>query len=76
MKNIIKKGIQTVKQAVLTLVKIMGFVPSQKQPFPGIKILAQFLERFYFIKLGAEVAQIKPLTSLFFGRRGECQTTI
>lgn len=61
LKKISKKDIQTVKQAVLALVKIVGFTPSKKQPFPGIKVLAQALERFYFIKLGADINATKPL---------------
>jgi hypothetical protein len=56
LKKISKKDIQTVKQAVLALVKIFGFAPSKKQPFPGIKVLAQALERLYFIKVGANIA--------------------
>jgi hypothetical protein len=61
LKKISKKNISTVKQATLALVKIVGFTPSQKQPLPGIKVLAQALERFYFIKIGADINQTKPL---------------
>ena len=56
-----KKLIQTVKEAVLVLSKIVGFAPSKKQPLPGIKILTQALERFYFIKIGASLNKRKPL---------------
>lgn len=46
------KKVKTVKQAALTLAKLAGFAPSKKQPLPGVKVLAQSLERFYYIKLG------------------------
>ncbi len=55
------KVIKTVKEAVLALVKIVGFAPSKKQPLPGVKILTQALERFYFMKCGARVSRKKPL---------------
>ncbi len=61
LKHIGKKDIETVKEAVLALSKIIGFAPSKKQPLPGVKVLAQALERFYFIKLGASVNKTKPL---------------
>lgn len=47
-----QKTLKTVKEVTLALVKLAGFAPSKKQPMPGIKILAQALERFYYIKLG------------------------
>lgn len=53
-----RKVITTVKEATLALVKLAGFAPSKRQPLPGIKILAQSLERFHYIKLGYEA---KPL---------------
>jgi hypothetical protein len=56
-----KKVIQTVKEAVLVLSKIVGFAPSKKQPLPGIKILAKAIEAFYFIKIGASINKMKPL---------------
>jgi len=61
LQKISKKDIQTVKQATLALGKIVGFTPSKKQPFPGIKVLAQALERLYFIKIGASLNKMKPL---------------
>ena len=48
-----KIKISTVAQGVLALGKIVGFTPSRKQPFPGIKVLAQAIDRFFFIKMGA-----------------------
>ena len=42
----------TLKQAVLCLAKLVGFVPTKKQPMPGIKILAEALDRFHYIKIG------------------------
>ena len=47
-----KKPIRTAKEAVLALAKIVGFAKSKRQPLPGVKVLAQALERFYYIKLG------------------------
>ena len=47
-----RKVIKTVKEATLALVKLAGFASSKRQPMPGIKILAQSLERFHYIKLG------------------------
>lgn len=48
------KSLTTVKEATLALVKLAGFAPSKRQPLPGIKVLAQALERFHYIKLGFE----------------------
>jgi hypothetical protein len=48
-----KTTISTVGEGVLALGKMVGFAPSRKQPFPGIKVLAQALDRFFFIKMGA-----------------------
>ena len=53
-----KKTISTVGDVVLALGKIVGFAPSSKQPFPGIKVLAQALDRFFFIKMGATASLI------------------
>lgn len=61
LEKIGKKDIKTVKEAVLALSKIIGFAPSKKQPLPGVKVLAQAIERFHFIKLGASVNKTKPL---------------
>lgn len=55
LEKVTKKDIQTIKDAVLALCKIVGFAPSKKQPLPGIKVLAQAFERFYYIKLGASI---------------------
>jgi hypothetical protein len=52
----VKTSISTVGEGVLALGKIVGFAPSRKQPFPGIKVLAQALDRFFFIKTGASVS--------------------
>lgn len=47
-----RKAIKTVREATLALAKLAGFAPSKRQPMPGIKILAQSLERLHYIKLG------------------------
>jgi hypothetical protein len=53
-----KKGaIKTVKHAILALASIVGFAPSKKQPMPGVKVLAQALERFHFIRLGFDAGK-------------------
>lgn len=46
------KQILTLKIAVLSIAKFVKFVPTKKQPMPGIKIMAEALERFYYIKMG------------------------
>ncbi len=50
-----KKPIHSIKEATLALVKMIGFAPSKKQPMPGVKVLAQALERFYYLKIGARL---------------------
>lgn len=53
LEKIDKKPIKTVKEAVLALAKIVGFAKSKRQPLPGVKVLAQAFERFYYIKVGS-----------------------
>lgn len=53
LQALVKTTISTVGEGVLALGKMVGFAPSRKQPFPGIKVLAQALDRFFFIKMGA-----------------------
>lgn len=53
-----RKGLKTVREATLALAKLAGFAPSKRQPMPGIKILAQSLERFHYIKLGFEAKPV------------------
>lgn len=52
--------VDTLRQATLALVKLVGFAPSKKQPLPGVKVLATAIERFFFVKQGA-AAVSKPL---------------
>jgi hypothetical protein len=62
LQSISGKKIETVRQAVLALTKIVGFAPSKKQPLPGVKVLATAIQSFFFIKLGANsIAYCKPL---------------
>jgi hypothetical protein len=49
--------IKTVKHAILALASVVGFAPSKKQPMPGVKVLAQALERFHFILLGFDAGK-------------------
>jgi hypothetical protein len=52
LESISNKTLKTVKDGTLALAKLAEFAPSKRQPMPGIKILAQAIERFYYIKLG------------------------
>jgi len=62
LQSISGKKIETVRQAVLALTKIVGFAPSKKQPLLGVKVLATAIQSFFFIKLGANsIAHCKPL---------------
>lgn len=54
------KPVDSLRQATLALVKLVGFAPSKKQPWPGVKVLATAIERFFFVKQGA-AAVSKPL---------------
>ncbi len=54
LQKVSKKKIITVVDAVLALAALVGFARSKKQPLPGIKVLAQAIERFYYVKLGSE----------------------
>lgn len=51
-----KKKVETLEQAVLALGKIVGFARSKKQPLPGVRMLAQALERLYYLKKGYQAA--------------------
>lgn len=50
----------SLRQATLALARLVGFAPSKKQPWPGVKVLATAIERFFFVKQGA-AAVSKPL---------------
>lgn len=50
------KKIETIKDFILGLSKeLAAFSPTKKNPFPGIKKLAQTIQRFYYLKKGAEL---------------------
>ena len=53
LQKVSSKKIVSLRDAILALAKIVGFAPSKKQPFPGVKVLATAIERFFFIKLGS-----------------------
>ncbi len=62
LESISNKTLKTVKDGTLALAKLAEFAPSKRQPMPGIKVLAQAIERFYYIKLGFNAKTIiKPL---------------
>jgi hypothetical protein len=60
LQTMTSKTILSLGDAVLALGRIVGFAPSKKQPFPGVKVLATALERFAFASIGFHAA-IKPL---------------
>lgn len=55
LQKVSSQTIISIGDAVLALAKIVGFAPSKKQPFPGVKVLATAIERFFFIKLGSTI---------------------
>lgn len=54
------KPVDSLRQAVLAMTRLVGFAPSRRQPLPGVKVLATAIERFSFAKQGAN-ASSKPL---------------
>jgi hypothetical protein len=53
LEKVSSQKIVSLGQAVLALTKLIGFAPSKKQPFPGVKVLATALDRFFFMKLAS-----------------------
>ena len=51
LQNLSGRSLPSVRCAVLALTRIIGFAPSKKQPFPGVKVLATAIERFFFADL-------------------------
>ena len=49
--------IETVKDHILALGKLVGFVPSTKQPYPGEKLLWQAIQQINAIRAGFLIAQ-------------------
>ena len=60
LENLSSQKLVSLGNAVLALVRMVGFAPSKKQPFPGVKVLATALERFSFTCIGFQIA-MKPL---------------
>ena len=54
------QSVDSLRQATLALTRLVGFAPSKKQPWPGVKVLAIAIERFFFVKQGA-AAVAQPL---------------
>ncbi len=52
LQKVSSKKIVSIGEAILALTKLIGFAPSKKQPFPGVKVLATAIDRFFFMKLG------------------------
>lgn len=53
-----KASIQTVFQAVRLLAKMVGFVPTTRQPLPGLKILGEALAKLNTIKQFLDAAKL------------------
>ena len=58
LEKVVKKKIVTLGQYVLALTSLVGFQKSKVTPFPGVKKLAEALERFYYIKIGANLETV------------------
>jgi len=54
------RPVDSLRQATLALAQLVGFALPKKQPWPGVKVLATAMERFFFDKQGA-AAVAKPL---------------
>lgn len=57
LEKITNKKIETVRDYVLSLGKLVGFVPSTKQPYPGEKLLWQAIQQINSIKAGFMLGQ-------------------
>lgn len=57
LEKVTTSKIQTVKDHILALGKLVGFVPSAKQPYPGEKLLWQAIQQLNAIKTGFLLAQ-------------------
>ncbi len=57
LEKITNKKIETVRDYVLSLGKLVGFVPSTKQPYPGEKLLWQAIRQINSIKTGFMLGQ-------------------
>lgn len=53
LEAITDKKIATVGEAILALGNMVGFVRTKKQPLPGVKILAEAIVKFQYVKMGA-----------------------
>lgn len=60
LQTMTSKAIVSLGDAVLALGRMVGFAPSKKQPFPGVKVLATALDRLAFASIGFQAA-VKPL---------------
>jgi hypothetical protein len=57
-----KKPIRTVGEATLALGKLVGFVPTTRQPYPGVKILAEAIQQLYHMARAVRMTRnTKPL---------------
>jgi hypothetical protein len=60
LQHLCAQNITSLGDAVVALARLIGSALTKKQPFPGGKVLATAIERFFFIKLGFD-ASTKPL---------------
>lgn len=57
LEKITDKKIETVRDYILSLGKLVGFVPSKKQPYPGEKLLCQAIQQMNAMKAGFILSQ-------------------
>jgi hypothetical protein len=57
LEKVTNKKIETVRDYILTLGKLVGFVPSKKQPYPGEKLLWQAIQQMNAMKAGFLLSQ-------------------
>lgn len=51
--RVITRSGHSAADAVLALGTWVGFAPPNRQPWPGVNVLAKAIEQFYFVKLGS-----------------------
>lgn len=60
--TVVKQPIETVGDATRALGRLVGFVPTKRQPYPGVKMLAEALQQLHHMKRGLRIAaKRKPL---------------
>lgn len=57
----VKKKVNTLFEAIQAVGKLVNFVPTKKQPLPGIKIMMQGFEALHHMRQAMLLFQLKPL---------------